>query len=120
MCGFALVGVALENVNISVIFPYVKCDLNLTTTEQGILGSISFLGIVITSYFWGFLADTWGRQKVIRIGAFGGFIFSLISAFSINTPILIICRLFAGASCVHQIYAEVIIFAMKRHSIRLF
>lgn len=113
-------GSTLENVNISLVFPYVKCDLNLTTTEQGILGSISFLGIVITSYFWGFLADTWGRQKVIRIGAFGGFIFSFISAFSINTPILIICRFFAGASYVHQIHTEVIIFKIKRHFIRLF
>lgn len=96
-------GAALENINISVIMPYVKCDLNLTTTEQGILSSISFLGVMITSYCWGFLADTWGRQKVIRIAAFGGFIFSFISAFSINTAILIICRFFAGASYVLKI-----------------
>lgn len=102
-------GALLENVNISVVLPYIKCDLNLTTIEQGILTSISFFGTMITSYFWGFLADTWGRQKVIRIASFGGFIFSLMSAFSINTSILIICRFCAGASYVHPIHAEGII-----------
>lgn len=46
------VGAAVENVNVSYIMPNAKCDLNLTISQQGILSSVSFLGIVSTSYFW--------------------------------------------------------------------
>lgn len=91
-------GSSMENLNVSYILSYAKCDLNLSTTEQGILSSISFLGIVCTSHFWGILADTFGRQKVICIASFGGFIFSFISALATNTIILIFFRFGAGAS----------------------
>lgn len=97
LTGLAIMGSVLENINISYILPYAKCDLKLTTSEQGILSSISFLGIVFTSHFWGFLADTWGRQKVIRVAAIGGCVFSTISGFAVNTAMLIVFRFLAGA-----------------------
>lgn len=50
-------GAALENINLSYVLPYAKYDLKLSIAEQGALTSVSFLGIVSTSYFWGFLAD---------------------------------------------------------------
>lgn len=90
-------GTVLENVCVSYILPYAKCDLKLTTSEQGLLSSISFLGIVCTSHFWGFLADTIGRRKVMRIAAFFGFVFSFLSAFAMNTTMLIVFRFLSGA-----------------------
>lgn len=90
-------GAALENVNISYILSYAKCDLKLSIGEQGVLTSVSFLGIVSTSYFWGFLADTWGRQKVLSVAALSGFCFSFISAFATNTSILISLRFLSGS-----------------------
>lgn len=90
-------GAGLENVSFSYILPYAKCDLNLTIAEQGVLTSVSFLGIVSTSYFWGFLADTWGRQKVLSVAALCGFTFSFMSGLATNTTILIILRFMAGA-----------------------
>lgn len=97
LTGFALLGASMENLNVSYILPHAKCDLNLSKTEQGILSSISFLGIVCTSHIWGILADTWGRQKVICVASFGGFIFSFISGWATSTLILILCRFCAGA-----------------------
>lgn len=93
----SVLGSSLENTNISFILPYAKCDLKLSTEEQGFLSAISYLGIVFTSHFWGFLADTWGRQKVLRIAAIGAFIFSFSSAFATNTILLILLRFLAGA-----------------------
>lgn len=95
--GLAIMGAAVENVNISYITPYAKCDLKLTIGQQGVLASVSFLGIVSTSYFWGFLADTWGRQKVLTVAAFGGFFFSCISSFATNTYAVISLRFVSGA-----------------------
>lgn len=93
----SLLGSAVENTSVSYILPYAKCDLKLTTEEQGLLSAVSYLGIVFTSHFWGFLADTWGRQKVLRVAAIGAFIFSFSSAFAVNTVSMILLRFFAGA-----------------------
>lgn len=97
LTGLAVMGTVVENIAVSLIFPYARCDLNLTTTEQGILGSVSFLGVVCTSHLWGFLADTWGRQKVLFVATSGGFVFSLLSGVATNTTVLILLRFIAGS-----------------------
>lgn len=90
-------GAALENVNISYVLPYAKCDLKLTLAEQGVLSSVSYIGMLSTAYFWGFLTDTMGRQKILCTAAFGGFFFSFISSFVTNTYGLIALRFLCGA-----------------------
>lgn len=92
-----IMGAATENVNIGLILPFAKCDLNLSLSERGILVSVSYLGIVLTSYFWGFLADTWGRQKVVCASSLSGFLFSFLSAFVTNFYGLVIIRFLVGA-----------------------
>lgn len=92
-----IMGAVIENLNVSYIMPYAKCDLNLSISERGVLTSVSFLGIVSTSYFWGFLADTWGRQKVLSVSAFSGFILSFASAFITHFYGLVLFRFLAGA-----------------------
>lgn len=93
----SLLGSSVENTNVSYILPYAKCDLELTIREQGVLSGISYFGIVFSSHLWGFLADTWGRKKVLRLAAVGAFIFSFSSAFAVNKYMLIILRFLAGA-----------------------
>lgn len=97
LTGLAVMGTVVENIAVSLIFPYARCDLNLTTIEQGILGSVSYLGVVCTSHIWGFLADTWGRQKVLFVATSGGFLFSLFSGIATNTTVLILLRFIAGS-----------------------
>lgn len=97
LTGMSVLGSAIENTNISYILPYAKCDLQMTTGEQGLLSAISYLGIVFTSHFFGFMADTWGRQKVLRVAAIGAFVFSFASAFATSTIYMILLRFLAGA-----------------------
>lgn len=40
LTGLGLMGTVIENVCVSYILPYAKCDLKLTTTEQGVLTSV--------------------------------------------------------------------------------
>lgn len=89
-------GAVLENISVSFVLPYAKCDLKLTTSEQGLLNSVSFLGIVISSQFWGFMADTSGRRKVIRISLICSFICSFASAFATTTNYLLLFRFLVG------------------------
>lgn len=96
LTGLSILGAAIENANISYIMPFVKCDLKLTIGQQGALLSVSFLA-TISTYFWGFLADTWGRRKVMSIAAFSGFFFSFLSGFMTNIHVLIVLRFLASA-----------------------
>lgn len=56
----------IEKIGITYVFPVSHCDLKLTTSQKGILGSVGFFGIICSSHLWGFLADTRGRRCVIQ------------------------------------------------------
>lgn len=97
LSGICLMGAHVEMLNISFVLSYAKCDLKLTIAEQGILSSISILGTVLTSYFWGFLTDVWGRQRVVCCCALGAFLFSFPSGFASNFYAIIVLRFVGGA-----------------------
>ncbi|KAL1384592.1 hypothetical protein pipiens_000408, partial [Culex pipiens pipiens] len=65
ICGLILAVAMLEILSISYIIAVAECDLNLSTREKGILSAVVFVGIIVSSHLWGFLADTQGRRKVI-------------------------------------------------------
>lgn len=96
VCGLCTMGIGMENSLVGFVLTQVKCDMVMTSVEQGLLNSIVFVGIVVSSHFWGFLADTWGRQKVMRAALCGGAIFAYISALSTTVTCLILTRLMVG------------------------
>lgn len=96
LSGLVMMGAQIENISIAFVLPYANCDLNMTLAEQGLVSSIAFLGIVISSHFWGFMCDTWGRQKVIRLCSACALLGALSSAFAINATTLILLRLCVG------------------------
>lgn len=48
-------GVTMEGLNMAIVLPAAKCDIDITTTEQGLINVISFVGVILTSHFWGFM-----------------------------------------------------------------
>lgn len=98
LTGLSITTAAMENINISYVIPYAKCDLSLTITQRGMLSSVSFLGIVSTSYFWGFVADTWGRQRVIAISSLIGFFLSVASTLATNFYTFFLFRFLTSAA----------------------
>ncbi|EDV91828.1 3-hydroxybenzoate transporter MhbT [Drosophila grimshawi] len=96
ICGMCFMAVMVEIMGVSLIMPLVKCDLNATLGEQGILASAGFLGVVLSSHAMGFLADTWGRVATLRIAIALSAICSIVSAFSVNIWMLIVCRFLTG------------------------
>lgn len=89
-------GVVVENVNIGFVMPYVRCEMGITTTEQGLLNSAAYVGIVVSSHMWGFLADTTGRQNVLKYALGGSFLCAVLSVFSVNVAMLTVTRFFVG------------------------
>lgn len=96
VCGVCFMAVMVEIMCVSIILPSMKCDLVSTITEQGILASSGFLGIVLSSHAMGFLADTWGRIRTLRLALILASISTIISAFSVNIWMLIAFRFFTG------------------------
>ena len=78
------------------VLPAAKCDLNMTTAEQGLVNSANFIGVMVSSMFWGFMADTWGRKNVLQICYFFTFFFSALSSMSASTTMLFVTRVLVG------------------------
>lgn len=96
VAGVALLAVWVEGLNMGYVMPSVKCEMNLTNNEQGLINGAGFVGVILSAHFWGFMSDTWGRQKVLRFALLYGFIFSAISSVSYNAVMLMITRLCVG------------------------
>lgn len=81
---------------IGFLLPIATCDLNLTTSQKGILASCAYLGIIFSSHLWGFFADTRGRRSVIFPTLLVAFFVSLASSFVQNFYQFAILRFFSG------------------------
>lgn len=106
--GFVLNTVVLESVGVSFALPVLECDLNLSHREQGILGAVSFAGVIASSHFWGFLADTTGRKRIMQPALIMGFLVTVCSSLSPNFMTFALLRFLNGillSACSATIFA---------------
>ncbi|XP_017478735.1 PREDICTED: synaptic vesicle glycoprotein 2B-like [Rhagoletis zephyria] len=94
--GMVLINVVLEAIGISFALPVLECDLNLSHQEAGVLGAVSFAGVIASSHFWGFLADTTGRKRIIQPALLLGYIATICSSLSPNFITFAILRFLNG------------------------
>lgn len=96
ICGFCLMSVINETLNMGFIISAAECDLGLTFSDKGILNGAAFCGVVLSSHLWGFLSDTWGRRKVLVLATSCSLAFSVLSTFSMHVWMLIVSRFLVG------------------------
>lgn len=82
MSGLILMGMIMQSLALGYILPAAQCDLELTLQLRGWLSAIPFLAIILTSYFWGWLADTQGRRPVMLFSMLISAIFSAFASFA--------------------------------------
>ncbi|XP_037867558.1 synaptic vesicle glycoprotein 2A [Bombyx mori] len=82
MSGVILMGMIMQSLALGYILPVAQCDLKLTLQQRGWLSAIPFLAIILTSYFWGWLADTQGRRPVMLFSMIISAVFSVFASFS--------------------------------------
>lgn len=93
----AILGAAFVDIGgVNLILPVAQCELELTNIHKGILSSIGYLGIILSSHLWGFLADTKGRKKVIVPALFMAFTFTFISSTVKSFWALVLLRFLHG------------------------
>lgn len=74
----------------------VSCDLNLTSSQKGVLAGAGFFGVVCSSHLWGYLADTKGRRRIILPTLFFASCVSIFCSFIQNVYIFIALRFLNG------------------------
>ncbi|KAG5683063.1 hypothetical protein PVAND_012369 [Polypedilum vanderplanki] len=86
----------IETNSINLVIPIASCELEMTNFHKGLLGSVGYIGIILASQLWGFLADTRGRKKIIVPALLFSFIFTILSTFMKNFWLLLVSRFLNG------------------------
>uniref|UniRef100_T1PCW5 Major Facilitator Superfamily protein n=1 Tax=Musca domestica TaxID=7370 RepID=T1PCW5_MUSDO len=96
VAGLILANVLLETSAVAFYMPVAHCDLELTNFRKGLLSAIGYVGMIISSHLWGFLADTKGRKRVIKPTLIAGFVVTVISSFAMDFWTMLCLRLING------------------------
>ncbi|XP_053666984.1 synaptic vesicle glycoprotein 2B-like [Anopheles marshallii] len=96
LSGVSMMTVVNEAVGMSIILPVSQCDLQFSAWEKGILGGSMLLGIMFSSYLWGYLADTRGRQLILKYTLFATSFFGAISCLATGFESLLVLRFLTG------------------------
>ncbi|XP_049832121.1 synaptic vesicle glycoprotein 2A-like [Schistocerca gregaria] len=81
----------------SYLLPAAQCDLEMKLSDKGLLNSISFAGMVATSFLWGFLSDMYGRRKLLVIAYLLDGTVNFIGSFTQSFALLVAMKFLSGA-----------------------
>ncbi|KAG4065741.1 hypothetical protein HA402_012419 [Bradysia odoriphaga] len=88
----------MDVISMSFILPSAQCDLHLNTQTKGWLNSIIFIGMMVGAYFWGSLADSMGRKRVLIVISIMNAICIVASSFTQNYILFMLFRFLNGAA----------------------
>ncbi len=80
----------------SVSLPYIGKDLNLDTTQQGLIISAFFIGYAAFQIPGGLLADKFGSRKIMAIGIAWWSVFTSLTGAVLTLPLMLAVRFFFG------------------------
>lgn len=105
VCGLSTMIGIIEGSRIEYMLPYFRCEMKSSFSEQLVLRSVGYIGILLGLPMWGILADTWGRKEVMLTSIAVTYLCSFLAAFSIDMNCLILARFIGGLLYVHKIFA---------------
>jgi MFS family permease len=76
--------------------PYIGKDLNLDTTQQGLIISAFFIGYAAFQIPGGLLADKFGSRKIMAIGIAWWSVFTSLTGAVLTLPLMLAVRFFFG------------------------
>ncbi|XP_034250429.1 synaptic vesicle glycoprotein 2B-like isoform X2 [Thrips palmi] len=99
VCGLAIMGAIMEMIDIGYVLPAAECDLKLTQKDKGVLGAITYIGIICSAHAWGVLADTTGRRRIMIRALLADVVVSTLACLAPNFWTLVVLR-FCNGVCV--------------------
>ncbi|EDV42338.2 uncharacterized protein Dana_GF17931 [Drosophila ananassae] len=85
-----------ETMGMGVVAPASVCDLHLTQMQMAALTAATFMGIICSSYFWGYITDKKGRRWTLLRTITVSMVCSITSMFMVNFPGFFLMRFFTG------------------------
>lgn len=96
LSGGIMASAFFELTSVNFILPLAECDLEMSSTDKGILSSIGYVGVILSSHFWGFLADTKGRRAMLIPSLLMAFVATLLSSLANSFWLLVGFRFING------------------------
>lgn len=96
LAGSLMASAFIELTSVNIILPIAQCDLDMTTSNKGILSAIGYVGVILSSHLWGFLADTKGRKETLIPSVMLAFTTTVVSSFVNSFWILVFLRFLNG------------------------
>ncbi|XP_046387195.1 synaptic vesicle 2-related protein [Ischnura elegans] len=102
---------SMEMTILSILAPALHCDWHISQYQQALTTTVVFLGMMLSSTFWGNISDKYGRKQALTICAVLLFYYGLLSSFAPNYLWILFLRGLVGFAigCVPQsvtLYAE--------------
>ncbi|XP_017214777.1 organic cation/carnitine transporter 7-like isoform X2 [Daucus carota subsp. sativus] len=94
--GLGSISEAMEVMILSFIGDSVKSKWNLSSTQESLITTVVFAGMLLGAYSWGVISDKYGRRTGLLSVALVTSGAGLLSAFSPNYIILVILRFLVG------------------------
>lgn len=96
VCGLAIMGAIMEMIDIGYVLPAAECDLQLSQQDKGVLGAITYIGIIFSAHAWGVLADTTGRRRIMIRALLADVAVSTLACLAPNFWTLVVLRFLNG------------------------
>ncbi|XP_034235778.1 synaptic vesicle 2-related protein [Thrips palmi] len=102
---------SMEMTILSILSPALHCEWHITRYQQALTTTVVFLGMMLSSTFWGNVSDRYGRKKALTMCAVLLFYYGLLSSLAPNFLWILFLRGLVGFAigCVPQsvtLYAE--------------
>nr|XP_026498440.1 organic cation/carnitine transporter 7-like [Vanessa tameamea] len=97
VCCLLILAMYIDIFGFSVVLPSVACDMELTTSQQGLLSAVPLIGVMISSYAWGLGADTIGRRTTLLIAMPIGMLLNLAASIAPNYIYLAVFKFFSAS-----------------------
>ncbi|XP_037308228.2 synaptic vesicle glycoprotein 2B [Pungitius pungitius] len=96
VCGWANASDAVEILCVSFLLPTARCDLQLSSSDMGLLTASIFLGMMVGGYTWGYLADRRGRRRVLVVSLTVNGVFGALAAVAPWFWLFLLLRFISG------------------------
>lgn len=87
---------AMEMMLLTFLSPAVKCEWDLTQSEEATITTVVFVGMGVGSFFWGRVQDQYGRRRGYLACVVWTLVFGVATAFAGSYGTLLLCRLMVG------------------------
>uniref|UniRef100_A0A914EPS9 Major facilitator superfamily (MFS) profile domain-containing protein n=1 Tax=Acrobeloides nanus TaxID=290746 RepID=A0A914EPS9_9BILA len=96
LTGLAWMADAMEMMILSILFPALSCEWEISTVEQAMITTCVFSGMMLSSTVWGKICDRFGRRTGLMCAALLTFAMGALSSLSPSFKVLLLLRGLTG------------------------